>query len=386
MNNYFETYNKKDCNGCGVCALKCPKNAIKMEVDEEGFLYPVIDKEKCINCGLCKRICPNNPKDKNNNSKTYIAYNLDKEEKKKSSSGGMFAPIAKWVINHNGVVFGVTFNENLEAYHTYVDNIEDIVKFQGSKYVRSDLKDSYKKAEEFLKEGKYVLFTGTPCQCQGIRTYMQNKYDKLITCEIVCHANPSPKVLKMYIKNLGLKYDKKVKNIYFRSKENGWRNQVPITEFIDSTKIEENSYFKAFVREMINRPSCYSCRFCTPVRYSDFSIADFWGIEKVDPTIKNDDSGISLFNVNTEKGMNILNDIKDELFLKEVNTELAFSYNHHCNVPIHKNRDKFFKELENGKINEKNIIKYMNKYSENSLYKKVLGKGKRIIKKIINKG
>ena len=207
MNNYFETYNKKDCNGCGVCTLKCPKNAIKMEVDEEGFLYPVIDKEKCINCGLCKRICPNNPEEKNNNSKTYIAYNLDKEEKKKSSSGGMFAPIAKWVINHNGVVFGVTFNEKLEAYHTYVDNIEDIVKFQGSKYVRSDLKDSYKKAEEFLKEGKYVLFTGTPCQCQGIRAYMQNKYDKLITCEIVCHANPSPKVFKMYVKNLELKYN-----------------------------------------------------------------------------------------------------------------------------------------------------------------------------------
>lgn len=385
MNNYFKTYDKKDCNGCGMCALICPKGAITMTKDSEGFLYPVIDKEKCVHCNLCEKRCPNNPSETNTNQKTYISYCKDGKAKENSASGGMFYSIAKYVIEKNGIVFGVCYDDNLIAHHEYVTTLKGLKKFQGSKYVRSDLGDSYRKVEEFLKQDKYVLFTGTPCQCQGLRAFLKKEYNKLITCEIICHANPSPKVLELYKKNLEIKLNKKVKDIDFRSKENGWHNQTPIIEYEDMSRQEENSYFNAFVNEMINRPSCYACRFCKPMRYSDFSIGDLWGIDKIDATIKDDDTGISLLNVNTPKGFEILDEIKDDLYLKEADTEQVFSYNHHCNVKPHKKRDIFFKGISDGTINENNIIKYMNKYVKVPLYKKVINKSKRVVKKIIKK-
>lgn len=385
MNNYFETNNKKDCNGCGTCALRCPVKAIKMIEDKEGFLYPKIDKKKCINCGLCKKICSNNVKEKVYESKTYIAINKNAIEKKNSSSGGMYYVIAKYILNKKGIVFGVTFDKNLKAKHDYAETLNDAKKFQGSKYVRSDLNNSFQKVEEFLKKDKYVLFTGTPCQCYGLKKYLGKVYEKLITCEIVCHANPSPKVFEHYKKNIEHTKNKKIKNISFRSKENGWRNQTPIIEYEDGVKEEENTYFEAFVREMINRPSCYECKFSTTKKYSDFSIADLWGVEKIAPEIEDDDTGISLLNVNTTKGKEILQEIKDELFLQEIETKLAFSHNHHGNVPVHKNRDKFFEGISNGTINETNIIKYMKKYTKRPLYRRVLGKIKRTLIKMLNK-
>lgn len=380
MSNYFETCEKKDCNNCGTCSLRCPVKAIHMVEDIEGFCYPVIDKEKCINCGLCQKICSNTYEENKTKMYTYMASLKNEEKKKLSSSGGMFFVLAKYVLDKQGVCFGVEYDRHLVARHAMIDNISNLYKLQGSKYVKSDLRDSYKQVENNLKNNKIVLYTGTPCQCAGLRKYLVKEYENLITCEIICHANPSPKIFNMYIKNLEKVYNKKVKNILFRSKENGWKNQTTIIEYEDGEKVENDVYHKAFLAQLINKPACNNCQFCTINRLSDFTIGDFWCYEKVIKDFPDGENGVSILNVNTDKGKKIFGMIKSELDYKKVDTNLAFSFNHHSNVRINGNRKRFFKGIESGKINENNIIFYMEKYSKIRLYRKIIRKVKYYIK------
>lgn len=383
MSNYFDTYIKKDCNGCGVCSLKCPKRAITMSEDSEGFLYPIIDETKCIHCNLCKKICPNKDYPDNDNVTSYIAINKNKDDLKNSSSGGCFLPIAKYILSKKGVVFGVIYDENLNVKHTYFENEKDLIKFQGSKYVRSDLNDSFKKVKDFLNNDRYVLFSGTPCQCQGLRTYLGKDFDKLYTCEIICHANPSKKIFEYYKKHFESIKGKKITDIKFRTKSNGWRNQMSVIIFSDGEEIEDNVFYLGFVNELFNRPSCHNCHFCSSNRLSDFTIGDAWGIELIDKTIVDDDTGISLLCVNTNKGKKLINYFNDNMLLKKVDTNKAFSHNHYKNVPMHKNRDKFYSEISNGTINENNILDYISKYTKVSFLKKVVNKLKSIFFKLL---
>ena len=378
---YFDTKNKKDCNGCGVCALKCPKEAITMQKDSEGFIYPVIDKDKCIICNLCKKICPNKEYEQNTNVKSYIAININKKDLMNSSSGGCFLPIAKYVLQKKGIVFGAVYDKNLYVKHDYTKSESDLFRFQGSKYVRSDLNNSYKKIKEFLENDKYVLFSGTPCQCQGLRTYLGKKYSKLYTCEIICHANPSPKVFEYYKKNLEIKEGKKIIDIKFRTKKNGWKNQMPVIIFEDSEEREDRGFYFGFIMELYNRPSCHNCHFCSTNRLSDFTIGDAWGISKIDRSIKDNDTGISLFCINTKKGNKIIEYLNNYLILKEIDTKKAFEYNHNSNISMHKNRKKFFKGISTGTINENNILEYIYKLTDSSLFEKIINKFKSKIKK-----
>lgn len=385
MNNtYLDTKIKNMCNGCGVCALVCPLKCIKMEEDAEGFLYPIVDEKKCIKCGKCKKNCSNYISDNNYEIKAYAAKNKDTLERKNSTSGGMFKILVEYVINNNGVVFGVRMNEDLVAVHDWTEDINKCQEFSFSKYVRSDLNNSYEKVKEFLDNGKLVLFSGTPCQVQGLRMFIGKENEKLILCEIICHANPSPKVLKLYIRNNENKHNKKVKRIFFRSKNPEMDNGAYL-EFEDGSKSKDDIYVKAFSGEqLINRPSCNNCQFVNENRKSDFTIGDFWGIEKIIPDF-NDKEGVSILTVNTEKANKIFNDIRNKMYYKQIDLKLAFKYNHHSNLKQNANREKFFKGISNGIINENNIIEYMKKYSNKPLYKKVLGKFKRIVKKIIRK-
>lgn len=384
MENYFNTTKKELCNGCSACSLVCPTNAIEMIEDEEGFLYPKIDENKCIKCNKCRKVCSNSPKKNEYEIKAYAIKNKNEEERKNSTSGGMFKILAEYVIQKQGIVFGVKLNENLVAIHDYSETIEGCKEFSFSKYVRSDLGDSYKKVKAFLEDNRYVLFTGTPCQIQGLRSYLGRDNEKLILCEIICHANPSPKILKMYIKNHENIEKKKVKAIYFRSKNKEMNNSAYI-EFKDGTKKKMQEYITAFSgNQLINRPSCYNCQFVDENRKADFTIGDFWGIEKVLPDF-NDDKGISLLTVNTKKAEKIFDEIKQHMDYKQTDLNLAFKYNHHSNVPINKSRQNFFEDIINGKINENNIIKKLKSYTGKPIYKKVLTKTKKIIKKIIKK-
>ena len=381
MENYFNTGKKELCNGCGACALRCPKKAIEMVEDSEGFLYPHVNKEKCIDCGLCEKVCSNFNKSEQK-SDAYIAINNNEKELRNAASGGMFYILAKYVIENKGVVFGVTYDKDLNTIHKYAETLDDCRQFCGSKYVRSDLKNTYKEAEKFLKDGRVVLYTGTACQISGLKNYLGKEYDNLILCDILCHANPSPKVFKLYKENLEKKYSKKVKDIKFRSKENGWKNSTPIIEFNDS-KIEDITFYKVFVDELINRPSCNVCVFASKNRISDFTIGDFWGIEKVKLNLDYT-KGVSLLIVNSEKGKKILNIFKDTTsILEKIDIDIAAEYNHFSNVPAHKNRNKFFKGVENGFINSDNSIDVMNKYTKLSIVRKVLRKSKSMIKKVL---
>lgn len=370
---YFETLEKKDCNGCGLCSLKCPKKAITMIEDNEGFVYPVIDKSKCINCNICKNICPNREYNLNNKIKAYAAINKNKEDLSNSSSGGMFVLLAKYVLKNNGVVFGVKYDKNLTAVHSYTLNEDELIYFQGSKYVRSDLKNSFVEVKEMLKD-KMVLFTGTPCQCQALRSFLGKDYTNLLTCDIICHSNPSPKVFKLYKEYLERKYSKRIKNIYFRTKKIGWHCDKSIIQFVDDTEIIESSYYHAFLVELLNRPSCHNCHFCSSNRLSDFTIGDAWGIEKLLKETTNNNTGISLLCVNTDKANKTLQSIKKHVDLTEIDLNEIYKYNHNHNVKINRNRNRFFNKLSNEKINNSNIVFYLNKYSKAPLWKAIIKK------------
>ena len=369
---YFDSRKKEDCMGCGICELLCPSHAIQMQEDLEGFFYPVINKDKCNQCGLCQRSCPNKEYEINKNTRTYIAINQNKKELNRSSSGGVFFALAKQIIKNNGVVFGVKYEEDLKVVHDFATTLKELEPFQGSKYVGSDVKDSYQKVKEFLSQKRQVLFTGTPCQCQGLRSYLKKEDPYLYTCEIICHANPSPKVFELYKKNLERTRKKKIKKIEFRSKKLGWNSSNILITYEDGSKEKENTFYQAFIQELINRPSCHQCHFSSSNRLSDFTIGDMWGIEKIDPHILNDNTGISLLCTNTKKARLFLKNMEQDLFLKEVEKEKSFEQNHHQNKEPHKKRNQFFR-----KMNEKNVIKQMKRNTKTPFLRRVLYKVKK---------
>lgn len=378
---------KKSCSGCHACYNVCPQNAIEMLEDEKGFKYPKINKENCIDCGLCEKVCPiiNNMK-KENKAQIYACYNKNEEVRVKSSSGGIFTLIAEEILKRDGVVFGATFNEDFSVSHTYIEKFEDLDKLRTSKYVQSIIGDTYKNAKEFLDNDRYVLFTGTPCQIEGLLRYLKKDYKKLYTQDIVCHGVPSPKVWKKY-----LQYRLKTDNesplkINFRDKEQeGWHLFSLSFKYKDYEYAKNQNmddYMRAFLKDVCLRDSCYNCSFRKENRFSDITLADCWGIKKIKPEL-DDNKGTSLILINSEKGKELYSIIEKNLESFETNMEKAIESNPAIvkSPIVNKNREAFFDNLDNYDFNEL-VKKYV---PEPNFIQKCTRKIKRIIKKVIKK-
>ena len=366
---------KSHCCGCTACVSICPKQCIAMREDEEGFLYPVVDDFLCIDCGLCEKVCPVLHTDKEREPlEVYAARNKDEQIRQASSSGGIFTLLAEKVIEEGGIVWGATFNAEWEVVHDYTENKEGLAAFRGSKYVQSRIGDCYKQIKSFLKAGRKVMFTGTPCQVAGLKHYLGTEYDNLLTVDVVCHGVPSPKVWRLYLNGLlarqgngknsvlphPTKKERSIESIEFRSKSTGWKKySFALTLSVSdghgvkntvllSSLFDENPFMDAFLSNLSLRPSCYACPVKEGKSGSDITIADFWGIEQVLPEY-DDDKGTSLVLAFSEKGKQALACL--EYDKSEVSYKAALQKNismlESVKIPVY--RELFFRQLNRKK-------------------------------------
>ena len=372
--------NKKDCCACGACLNICPKQAIKMQEDENGFLYPIIDNNKCIKCGLCVKTCAlQNSKLTNTPLKTYAAQS-NNTDLKKSASGGIFASLAINEIKAGGVVYGAALenvNGKLICRHIAVNNVTDLIKLQGSKYIQSNIGNIYQDVKKNLLEDKTILFTGTPCQVDGLRAYLGKKYENLYCIDIVCHGVPSNKMFQDYIETLEKKYNDKIIDFKFRDKTKGWgltAKGYTAKGYTAIISANVSSFYYYFLKSYIYRDSCYSCKYACKNRCGDITIGDYWGIETAHPEVLNNNteldykSGISCLIVNTYQGNKLIEKYKDDLRLIESDFEKSAKENGQLNR---------FSILNAEKRNE-----ILNLYSKNG-YKGVEDSFKRI--RILNR-
>ncbi|MDE6340060.1 MAG: Coenzyme F420 hydrogenase/dehydrogenase, beta subunit C-terminal domain, partial [Muribaculaceae bacterium] len=341
----------QDCVGCEACSQKCPVQCISMESDNKGFWYPLVDLERCINCGLCERVCPViNQADNRRPIDVYAANNENATVRYNSSSGGVFGALASYIINRGGVVFGAKFDCEWDVVHAYSETLSGIIDFQGSKYVQSRIGTAFTDAESFLKQGRKVLFSGTPCQIAALRLFLRKDWgDQLVLVDIVCHGVPSPLVWQDYLRTLSrLKGANAGKNtvfsslnmipvitgIKFRDKRLGWekygfsvhsaatvgssKNSVfPCVDNVESKEdgyelmfepMHENMYMQGFLKDLYLRPSCYECPTKSGKSGSDITLGDYWGIQRYYPSLY-DARGVSLVLTNTGRGEDLLNKV-----------------------------------------------------------------------------
>ena len=413
---------KSLCCGCSACATRCPKACITMVEDSEGFLYPQVDASLCIDCGLCEKVCHElHPFEERKPLQVLAANNKDTDIRLISSSGGIFTILAEKTLSEGGVVFGARFDENWQVVLDYTETTEGLDAFRGSKYVQARTASAYKDCEQFLKSGRKVLFSGTPCQIAGLKHFLRKDYDNLTTVDFVCHGTPSPKVWKKYLEEvkqkaavqaaagkssdlLSLKSTPVITGVNFREKSTGWKKfrfvlslaeasaegkksaDLSSIDYI-SDSFEDNPYMKVFLRDMILRPSCYNCQAKSNRSLSDITIADFWGVQNHHPEI-DDDGGTSLVMANSVKGQEALDltkvDYVESTYEKatEGNKALYESYN------LHPHRRTFFKKLDK----KRSVIKLMEQQllptRKERLNARIYGYKSRIysiVKRIINR-
>lgn len=309
---------KSQCCGCSACLNICPTDAITMEHDILGFLYPIIDSQKCIDCGLCDKVCDfNNKYDKSfllPSPNVYGAWQKDDVERMNSQSGALFSAFAKFVLKEGGIVYGVALNSDFKAEHIRISDLEELYRLKKSKYVQSDIGITFKRIVNDLVDGQTVLFSGTPCQASGLRSFIKNKRvddNKLYIINIICHGVPSPYIWKDNIKYVERKMKKKVLSANFLDKSIcGWHGGKESYTFQKGKPFVSELYTKLYYKHLMLRSSCYICPFANFQHPGDITIGDFWGLDKIKPELDKEDKGISLVIINTQKGISLFNKIK----------------------------------------------------------------------------
>ncbi|MHC1745696.1 MAG: Coenzyme F420 hydrogenase/dehydrogenase, beta subunit C-terminal domain [Negativicutes bacterium] len=326
---------KEDCCGCSACYNVCAKQAITMKADEEGFLYPEIDQIRCIDCGRCIQICPliHDGNYKNDHTpRFYVARHKSQEVLRQSTSGGAFTAISDDILRQNGVVYGVDYDAGFHVLHQRAETAEQRDRMRISKYVQSDIGDIYAQIKDDLRNGRMVLFTGTPCQAAGLRGFMNNSplMDRLYICDLICHSIPSPLIWEEYKLLLEREKGGKLVSVQFRSKKDGWSRGNSNKGFLFSTDKspaihEDDRFYQLFFKVgTITRPSCSQCRFTDIHRVSDLTIADYFGIEKYSPEWF-DPLGVSLILVNSQKGASLFDQCRQDLHAEERPKEEALN-------------------------------------------------------------
>ena len=298
-------HKKQDCCGCGACAAACTQNAISMKPDREGFLYPTVEQELCISCGQCLTVCPIKYfNDQSTGCQFYGARSRDQQIRERSSSGGIFSVLADYVLKRSGYVYAAGFDKNMAVVHKEVHRVEDMDDVRRSKYVQSDLGMIFRSIRKKIQSGAWVLFTGTPCQTEALRLYLGQPYDRLILVDLICYGAASPGIWQSYIRCMESRHQKEINEYYFRDKRN--RDNGHTVSWIGQNiekayPLSKDPYSQMYFSNLNIRPSCYRCAYCRPGRNSDFTLGDFWGLEKVRPDL-DDGMGTSLVIVHTKKG------------------------------------------------------------------------------------
>lgn len=361
------------CCGCGACVQKCPKQCISMKEHKDGFLYPKVDDAVCVQCGLCTKVCPALSKmEAGKPKKAFALKNLNERDRMASSSGGVFIAFAKKIINEGGVVCGVVFDENWLPHHVCAETLEEMLPMVGSKYVQSRTDNVFNECEDYLKEGRKVLFTGTPCQTSALHSFLRYKnYPNLLTMDVICHGVPSPGIWKRYLnetfgkkednsrlqaadgKNTVLNYSLNAKfpigDIKFRDKTDGWEKYRFVVCKKSASKADQNSvllseslnvnpYMKGYIADLYLRESCYKCPARPYKSFSDMTIGDFWGVEKLGYSHLNDHKGLSIIVINTARGCEVFEELKCLFDCTELTIEEALKSN--SNIVTHEKLKK----------------------------------------------
>lgn len=377
------------CVGCSACASICPKRCIEMEKDQYGFKYPVfMHPANCVECGMCESVCPvlnESIKENDDQPFAYAAFTKDEHIRQDSSSGGIFTEIAKRVIEENGVVYGAAYDERFVVCHCCVDKIDDLQKLRGAKYAESNLGSSFVEILDRLKHGQLVLFSGTPCQVAGLKSFVRKDFNNLICIDIVCHGVPSPMAWDAYIKYRAEKdADGKLpQSINLRSKETGWSKYKysNVFEYVDgkksSTVSSQSLFMKLFVGDYISRPSCSECKFKGYSRVSDITLGDFWGIWDIEPEM-DDNKGTSVILVHTPNGEKLWMDIEPKINSKEVTLEQASQQNQSMLKPSKANTNSKLAlcKIKDGKIDT--CEEFFN-IQKPTFFARIKGKVKRMI-------